>query len=68
MVSDEQVRAVCAEALNERDPKRLQNLLEVTRLVCKQYVEERALFLARSKGSAKQGWNAGITKAGKRAA
>jgi hypothetical protein len=69
MISNEQIRIMCAETVSERDAARLKVLLAVLKTLCTQYIDERSLFLASKKSSsADQARNRRISKTGKKAA
>ena len=70
MITDENIRTVCVEAARERDAKRLGLMLSVMKSLCKQYLEERAPFLAHSRapGNGNGAKGTRIVKPGKRAA
>jgi hypothetical protein len=51
MISDEQIRFVCAELVAERDPLRLDLLLAIAKNLCVEYMEQRSLFLTPSTAS-----------------
>jgi hypothetical protein len=48
MVSDDQIRPVCARALAVTDPEELEQLLAGLRMLCTQYLRERSIVLAYS--------------------
>ena len=53
MVSEEQIRAVCARVATESDPEDLEQLLAGLRMMFTQYLRERSLFLANDRPSPK---------------
>jgi hypothetical protein len=51
MISDAEMRAVCAKALTQKDPQRQEEFLFALRAACAQYVRERSIFLAQNNSS-----------------
>ena len=51
MISDVEIRAVCAKAAIPRHPKQLDEFLLALRAACAQYLRERSMFLAYSNPS-----------------
>jgi hypothetical protein len=51
MISDHEMRAVCAKALNQTEPEQQEEFLFALRAACAQYLRERSMFLAYSNPS-----------------
>jgi hypothetical protein len=58
MVSDAQIREVCAKIVAETDPGELEELIAALRMLGTQYVRERSMFVTCS-NPARQGSNGG---------
>ena len=50
MISDDEIRAVCAKAI-QIEPEQEEDFLFALRAACAQYVRERSIFLVHSKPS-----------------
>jgi len=48
MISDDQIRALCAIAAKESDPDERKQVAAALKMVSTQYLRERSLFLAHS--------------------
>jgi len=51
MISDDEMHAVCAKALNQTETEQQEEFLFALRAACAQYLRERSIFLAYSNPS-----------------